>query len=67
MSVTRSRGERAIELDDEAEAADVAYFDELASNGIAYEDVVAQLESDGLASFESSWHSLLEHVKTALG
>jgi len=57
----------AIELDDEAEAADVAYFDELASNGIAYEDVVAQLESDGVASFESSWHSLLEHVKTALG
>jgi transaldolase len=57
----------AIDLDANAEAADVAYFDELASNGIAYDDVVAQLESDGVASFESSWHTLLEHVKTALG
>ncbi len=35
-------------------------LDELGSVGVSYQEVVRDLEDDGVARFESSWHELLE-------
>jgi transaldolase len=39
---------------------------ELDDIGISYDDVVAQLESEGLDKFVASWKELLADVQTAL-
>lgn len=46
-------------------AAEVVFRD-LAALGIDYDDVVAQLEVDGVAAFQDSWQSLLDAVGRAL-
>ena len=48
----------------EADAQQV--MDDLAAVGIAYDDVVDVLESEGVEKFEASWHELVETVETAL-
>ncbi|MCJ8505588.1 transaldolase [Kocuria flava] len=47
-------------------AASNAVLDEIAGVGISYDEVVAQLETEGLTKFEDSWAELLETVRTAL-
>jgi transaldolase len=41
-------------------------LDDLASAGIAYDDVVEQLEREGVAKFEEAWNSLIESVTDQL-
>ena len=41
-------------------------LDAIAEQGISYQDVVEQLESEGLEKFDKSWDELLETVRTAL-
>ncbi|MCW1250311.1 transaldolase [Acaricomes phytoseiuli] len=43
-----------------------AVLDGLAELGISYQDVVAQLEAEGLDKFEKSWEELLSGVRSAL-
>lgn len=40
--------------------------DAIAEQGISYQDVVEQLETEGLDKFDKSWTELLETVRTAL-
>ncbi len=48
-------------------AAAQATLDAIESLGISYTDVVAKLESDGVAKFEQAWKALLADVAGALG
>ena len=48
----------------EAEAQEV--LDAIAELGIAYDDVVDVLETEGVDKFEKSWHELVETVRAAL-
>ena len=48
---------------DESEAV----LNRLESLGISYNEVVAQLETEGVQKFEDSWEELLQTVSTALG
>ncbi len=48
----------------EAEAQEV--LDAIAEQGIAYDDVVNVLETEGVDKFEKSWHELVETVRAAL-
>ena len=41
-------------------------LDAIAQQGISYQDVVRQLEAEGLEKFDASWDELLETVRTAL-
>ena len=41
-------------------------LDDLAAAGISYDDVVAKLESEGVAKFEEAWNSLIESVTEQL-
>ncbi|MCT1802402.1 transaldolase [Kocuria carniphila] len=41
-------------------------LDAIAEQGISYQDVVDQLETEGLDKFDKSWDELLETVRTAL-
>lgn len=41
-------------------------LDAIAEQGISYQDVVDQLETEGLDKFDKSWDKLLETVRTAL-
>lgn len=41
-------------------------LDAIAEQGISYQDVVEQLETEGLDKFDKSWTELLETVRTAL-
>ena len=41
-------------------------LDRIAGAGISYDEVVAQLEAEGLTKFEDSWAELLETVRTNL-
>lgn len=47
-------------------AASDAVLDKLAALGIDYDDVVAQLEREGVEKFEKAWADLLEHLTAAL-
>ncbi|QSB12925.1 transaldolase [Natronosporangium hydrolyticum] len=42
-------------------------LDQLAEQGIDYDDVVATLEREGVEKFEASWQELLKTVETQLG
>lgn len=55
----------AIELGADAAAADAALFEDLRAVGVDYDEVVAELERAGVASFTSAWHELLKLVGTA--
>jgi transaldolase len=48
----------------EGEAQEV--LDAIGEQGIAYDDVVAVLETEGVDKFEKSWHELVETVRAAL-
>jgi len=39
----------------------------LATLGIAYDDVIATLEREGVEKFEASWLELLKSVESQLG
>ena len=41
-------------------------FDELASVGVDYNDVVRVLEEEGVEKFEASWNELIDSIKTEL-
>ena len=41
-------------------------LDDLAAAGISYDDVVEQLESEGVAKFEEAWNGLIESVTEQL-
>ena len=41
-------------------------LDDLAAAGISYDDVVEQLEREGVAKFEEAWNSLIESVTEQL-
>ncbi|MDO4919722.1 transaldolase [Kocuria sp.] len=41
-------------------------LDAVAEQGVSYQEVVAQLETEGLDKFEASWDELLSTVRTAL-
>ena len=41
-------------------------LDDLAAAGISYDDVVATLESEGVAKFEEAWNGLIESVTEQL-
>jgi transaldolase len=43
-----------------------AVLDELGRLGISYDEVVLQLEREGVAAFEKSWAELLDAVQGAL-
>ena len=61
----QSSAAATIELDSAAETADIDHFARLAEVGIAYDDVVAELERDGVQAFIAAWDALLELVATA--
>jgi len=52
-------------LDGEQASADLALFDSLATVGIGYDEVVAELEAQGVQSFIDAWNSLLALVEKA--
>lgn len=54
----------AIGLADEDAAADTGLFGELAEVGIDYQQVVAELEDAGVASFMDAWNTLLDLVRS---
>jgi transaldolase len=41
-------------------------FDDLAGLGVAYEDVVTVLETEGVAKFAASWQELLDTIETEM-
>ena len=41
-------------------------LDQLATVGVDFEDVTEQLESEGLANFEKSWHELSHTIAAEL-
>ncbi|HBH55410.1 MAG TPA: transaldolase, partial [Kocuria sp.] len=41
-------------------------LDAIAGQGVSYQEVVAQLETEGLQKFDASWEELLSTVRTAL-
>jgi transaldolase len=41
-------------------------LDDLAAAGVSYDDVVAKLETEGVAKFEEAWNSLIESVTEQL-
>ncbi len=55
----------SISITDEAEAADVGLFADLAAVGIDYHQVVSDLEEAGVRSFSDAWGTLLELVEQA--
>jgi transaldolase len=54
-----------IDVSPNGAAADAELFDELAKAGVVYDDVVADLERDGVQSFIDAWNALLELVEQA--
>ncbi|MFP4634388.1 MAG: transaldolase [Nitriliruptoraceae bacterium] len=58
----RIRGETITGAYDDAQHV----LDRLAEVGVDYDDVVAKLERDGVAAFETSWNELLAGVSDAL-
>jgi transaldolase len=60
-----SGGRSATILDGDQAAADIALFDSLARVGIGYDEVVAELEVQGVQAFIDAWNSLLDLVGTA--
>ena len=52
-------------LDGDQAMADIALFDSLALVGIDYDDVIAELEAQGVQAFIDAWNSLLDLVGTA--
>jgi transaldolase len=60
-------GETKVGVVEESYAAAQQVIDHLAALGIAYDDVTATLERDGVEKFEASWIELLKSVETQLG
>jgi transaldolase len=54
-----------IDVSPNGAAADADLFDDLAKAGVIYDDVVADLERDGVQSFIDAWNALLELVAQA--
>ncbi len=44
-----------------------AVLDQLDAIGVAYDDVIATLEREGVEKFEASWLELFKSVETQLG
>jgi transaldolase len=47
-------------------AAAQQVLDDLAAEGISYDEVVAQLETEGVAKFEDAWNALIASVTDQL-
>jgi transaldolase len=56
------RGDTVTTTYDEAQAA----LDRLAEAGVSYDDVVAQLEAEGVEKFEDAWNGLIDSVAEQL-